>query len=97
MSQYTRMAQDGRMLMWGYDYPLCEYFFAVYFNEEEMKTRDEDNDIYFNISSHTTLTPHPDKPKQMDYANSEILELMKPYHNEIPKEHRDAIAMDLPF
>jgi hypothetical protein len=95
MSRYSAELSNGRYIAWGYDRPLSEYFLIEYKSPEEIEN--EDDDMVFNISSHSTIIPHPETPKQLDYANSEILELMKGYGNAIPEEHKIAVSFDLPF
>lgn len=53
-------------------------------------------EVVFSIMNHTTTWPHPKHPETIEYTNSDILELMKNYP-EIPQEHKDAIAFDIPF
>lgn len=95
MSRYTAELPSGRVIAWGYDRPLSEYFFQEYYGKDDNR-EDPDDEVRFSISSHTTLTPHPDHPGQMDWSNGEILELMENYP-QIPEEHKMALTMDLPF
>lgn len=106
MSRYTAVnAATGRPIAWGFDL-LNEYFLTEYWNPQEaldLERRleaDEDievnPEVRFSIMSHTTTDPHPNAPKKLHYSNSEFIELMETYP-EIPKEHLNAIALDLPF
>lgn len=95
MSRYSRTLEDNRILVWGYDGPLDEYFVQLTKLPHEMKN---DNDEYmFSISNVYTLIPHPETPEKTKYTNQEILLLLKPYRNIIPEQHWIAIEGDLPF
>lgn len=80
---------------WGYDVPLEEYFFEKYDLESEGRNKIEK--CVFAIGSHTTLVPHPDYPQRTRFSNSLILEIMTKEDINIPEDHLNKIAVDLPF
>lgn len=98
-------------MAWGYDNPLSEYFLTQFLTKEEerkvikhnQRLRPDDNnykdeEVVFSIMSHTTTVLHPDYPDQLDFANSEFLEIMEQYPpGTFPKEHIESIVLDLPF
>jgi hypothetical protein len=97
MSRYTTPLPNGRTVAYGYDRPLQEYFISEYYSKEEMLNKDADSDCVYCISSHTTLVPHPNSPEKMQYANSELLEILESYGDAIPEQHIVALTLDLPF
>lgn len=113
MSRYSADLPNGRTLVWGFDNPLGEYFVQEFYTTLESFVIDQENEegekpfrdpeVLYSIMSHTTTVPHPDHPEQMDYANSEILEILEKYHITDPiekallQQHMHAIAMDLTF
>lgn len=95
MSRYSKIIEkDGKKteVVWGYDPPLQEYFLQ----EFNPNAADDEEDCIFSISSISTLEFHPRFPGKFRYKNSEILELMSEY-DVIPDEHKQAVAMDLPY
>lgn len=113
MSRYTAINKaTGRLIAWGFDRPLSEYFLTEFWTSEESNkiekmhseaeeaNMDTDGlpnpEVRFSIMSHTTTSPHPDTPEQLDYANSEIWEMMDKYP-EIPDDHKTALQLDMPY
>lgn len=98
MSQYIEKIPEAQVeVHWGYDEPLQEYFLSL-FDLSVMDDREED--CIYSIMSHSTTMCHPGYPGKFDWSNSEILELIeknKYLRNIIPKEHKEAIALDVPF
>ena len=102
MSRYNARLKNNRILSWGYDEPLREYFLHEEYSPEEIKKLsfdDEEGDehLVFAISNKFTLKPHPDTPNKYTYTNGEMLSYMRSYKDVIPKAHLEAIASDLSF
>lgn len=99
MSRYSKIIQrDNKNIevAWGYDEPLREYFLQEFHDEDDLE--DEEEETIFSISNVHTIAFHPKYPGKFRYSNSEILKLMEEYDEDvIPKEHKQAVAMDLPF
>jgi len=99
MSRYTQTTQKNRIsYAWGFDHAIG-YFFSKY---DEKIDGEEDDNCVFSISSVLTLI-HRDKSKRKPrYSNGEILQAMEEEETldselKIPEEHKEAIAMDIPF
>ena len=106
MSRYRKITKEGRELVWGFDYPLGEYFFSCTKTAEEkekekeklsIEAAEEIDEYLFHIGSYTTFTPHPDYPDLYCYSKSELVPIMEQFKEYIPKEHIDAIVLDVPF
>ena len=103
MSRYNARLKNNRILSWGYDEPLREYFLHEEYSPEEIKKlsfddeEEGDEHLVFAISNKFTLKPHPDTPNKYTYTNGEILTHMNRYRDVIPKAHLEAIASDLSF
>jgi len=85
---------------YGFDVPLQEYFFDKC--DSKLATDDNEDGYIFQVASHFSLRPHPRTPRKHDYANSEIMEIVKEEENKIgekiwAEEHWEAIGSDLPF
>lgn len=101
MSQYRINTPDGRWLIYGFDRPLCEYFFQLTHTEPEIDAMSPEDgrsaEYKYAIGNDTVLTPHPDYPTKMKYTTDEMLIIVKDYLNLLPDSHLLAIAMGLPF
>lgn len=109
MSRYTKINETtGRLIAWGFDRPLGEYFVTEYWTEEEAAKQTEkfeegavdpegfeDPEVRFSVMSRTTTCPHPDTPTQFNYSNSEIAEIMRQVG--CSEEHIEAVELDLPY
>lgn len=99
MSRYTNHIlhnNEDLLISWGYDEPMSEYFIQI----ESMDNTNEDGEVNMLlwVGSYTVIVPELNGKKS--YTNSELLELIESdsrLNKVIPKEHKDAIALDLPF
>ena len=99
MSRYSKYATDPEtgksyaQYVWGFDPPLTEYFIHCL-----RPPSHEDYDIdelEWGISSYFTLKPHPRFPQKMQYANFEIMDIMKEIGADA--DHIAMVGADLPF
>ena len=99
MSRYTQNTQKNRIsYAWGFDHALG-YFFSKF---DEKIDDEEDDNVVFSISSHFTLIHRDNSKRSSSYSNGEILQAMEEEETldpelKIPEEHKEAIAMDIPF
>jgi len=95
MSRFQKeIKQEGILLTWGYDRPMSEYFLQAF----KIDALPDEDDIVFSISSYSTLKPHPEYPDRTTWSNHELLELIeKKYDDHVPADHKNALALDLPF
>ena len=92
MSRYTHTV-DKKLYAWGYDEPMSTYFFQCIVMDE---LTDEVDEVEFSVDSYFTTMPHPKYPNKQKYSNGEMLELMSEY-DFIPREHLEAVALDLTY
>lgn len=93
MSQYRANLPNNRLLIYGYDRMLNEYFISVIDVSDPKEDREE-----FAIGSNmNTTAEHPEFPGKMTWSNSELYEILKRYTGFIPMTHLQALLLDIPF
>jgi hypothetical protein len=102
LSRYEKtVVKNGKryLVSCGYDFPLMEYFLHVEYQDPkdipESMLDDEQPELLFAISSHSTLKCHPRYPAKTHFVNSEIWTLMEEW--DADPAHIKAVRDDLPY
>jgi hypothetical protein len=94
MSRYTCELPNGRVIAYGYDGPLCEYFLQEYYAPNEVEN--PNHDIVFSISNYWTMVPHPEFPNKETYDRQDMIKMYQRYP-QIPESVITLMALDLPI